>query len=292
MNISERIHFIETKCKEKSIICSGYPSRIVADTVLQMYCPEHDYTWEITYSNLKGGKGCPKCAGNKKITPDEWFNRISERILNKSLPYVVLSIPQGNKKSRCNLYCAQHNLIWDCSLEKACLSAVCPECSKTRHLTTVERERNLFRVLPSHLHFSRWLGYVNAKVKVEIYCSQHDTMSEQWVSHVLRGHLPSCCTKYGFDFKNEAYIYILESDRYFKIGISNNVKQRIQTLKTQTPFCFKLLKSIGFESGRQAYDLELFAHKNFESAGLKNFDGCTEWLEKSEELKEWITTLK
>lgn len=292
MSREERIKLIEQKCSEKSIICCHYPEKIVADTILTLSCTHHNLTWTSTYSNLKAGKGCPKCAGNKKISVTEWYERIDQRILNSALPYIILRIPEGNKKSRCHLYCVEHGVSWDCSLEKAAKTAVCPECSCTRHLTVEEREKSLLSVLPSHLHFSRWLGYVNAKCKVEIYCSQHDIFHQQWLTHVLKAHLPTCCTKYGFDFKGKGYLYVLESDTAVKIGISNNVKQRINTLKTQTPFNFKLIKSICRQSGRDVYDLELLAHQNFRSANMSGFDGCTEWLEKSEDLKEWVKRLK
>lgn len=292
MNREERIKLIEQKCSEKSIICCHYPEKIVADTILTLSCARHNLTWTSTYSNLKAGKGCPKCAGNRKISVKEWCERIDQRILNSDLPYVTLRIPEGNKNSRCILYCVEHAISWDCSLEKAAISAVCPECSKSRQFTPDERESNLTKVLLPHLHFSGWLGEVNAKCKVEIYCSQHDVFHHQWLSHVLRGHLPTCCTKYGFDFKGEGYLYVLEGEDAIKIGISNNVKQRIRTLKTQTPFNFKLIKSVFRRYGREVYELELFAHQNFKSANMSGFDGCTEWLEKSEDLKDWVDRLK
>ena len=58
--------------------------------------------------------------------------------------------------------------------------------------------------------------------------------------------------------------YILNEDKdMIKIGISGNVKQRIENMQTSTGYYLELLKEIEFDSREEALEAEAYLHDQF-----------------------------
>lgn len=89
---------------------------------------------------------------------------------------------------------------------------------------------------------------------------------------------PSCAFG-GFKPHRRAALYLLKSEcqAYLKVGITGGIKKRMQKLRLETPFSFRLVQVVRL-NGFTAARLERQAHAQFESAGLCGFDGATEWL--------------
>lgn len=94
---------------------------------------------------------------------------------------------------------------------------------------------------------------------------------------------------------NNALIYILESDiNYYKIGVSNNLKQRIATFEVKLPFEIKILHKISCNEDT-VYHWERWLHNFFRE---KRVNGewflldyfclklLIEYLEDEQDLKE------
>jgi hypothetical protein len=119
-------------------------------------------------------------------------------------------------------------------------------------------------------------------------------MHGEFVSGVDRFIGQSCrcpgCAAGGFDQTSEGYLYALRSDcgAYLKVGISNYPNDRIPFLSRRTPFAFVKQSEIKFDIGLHARNLERDTHKAFESAGLRGFDGATEWLKYDPDIIEYI----
>lgn len=74
-------------------------------------------------------------------------------------------------------------------------------------------------------------------------------------------------------------VYFLKSGQHIKIGVSNNVNSRIQTLQTGNPHEFELIGAIPQLARTQAFEIESKFHHYFRSARkqgewfhLPNFD--------------------
>lgn len=79
------------------------------------------------------------------------------------------------------------------------------------------------------------------------------------------------------------YVYLIKSDSYYKIGVSQDVRQRIKQLGTLPPFDIKLICTIRTDS---AYNLESQLHEQFEE---KRVNG--EWFELEDNDVEYIKEL-
>jgi hypothetical protein len=64
---------------------------------------------------------------------------------------------------------------------------------------------------------------------------------------------------------------------FVKVGITNNINDRISYLRLKTPFDFDVVEYAHFSKGSDALALESKLHKIMNSAGLSGFNGCTEW---------------
>lgn len=122
--------------------------------------------------------------------------------------------------------------------------------------------------------------YVRAHSRVSITCKQHGEFMQTPHSH-LKGSGCVECSEYTFKSSLPALIYVLRANGAFKIGVTNNITQRIYALTTTTPFKFELVKTFPCK-GSIALEVEKHLHSIFESIGFKTFKGCTEWFKINE----------
>ncbi len=143
------------------------------------------------------------------------------------------------------------------------------------------------------LHGERYqyssVNYFNANTPVAILCNEHGGFFQTPTNHLGGSGCPSCA-EYGFK-RNErvAYVYFLDSPAVsaVKIGITHDLNRRIKKLTRDTPFNFNLIKSIK-TSGMKAHQIEKRFQQSFLNASLVGFDGCTEWLVRSDRLIEAV----
>ena len=128
--------------------------------------------------------------------------------------------------------------------------------------------------------------YINVKEKTRITCELHGDFWKTPDKH-MRGQGCPACSKFGFDQTKLATVYFLSGDGFIKVGVTNNLSQRLSQLSRYTPFDFFLLKKTNI-LGRDAMKIEKSFHKKYESAGLTGFDGATEWLKYSKPLMDEI----
>lgn len=78
-----------------------------------------------------------------------------------------------------------------------------------------------------------------------------------------------------------------------KIGISNDLKRRIRTLRNNTPFDFDCIETFEFEDGNIPFEMESVAHSYAKENQLTVefpdiFDGYREWFRFSPDLLDLI----
>ena len=75
------------------------------------------------------------------------------------------------------------------------------------------------------------------------------------------------------------YLYLLECEKYYKIGISNNPKQRFTAIRTANPFEVKPVLCIYTYDSNKTRKLEKFFHSRFIILQHRN-----EWFIKSDDI--------
>lgn len=253
-------------------------------------CSKHG-SFKLTANAHLNGQGCKECGTSARdeamrLTTNEFIKKSMEKhgdryVYNKSI-YI-------NAKEKIIITCKEHG---DFSQEASShiQGAGCPSCSLDRRASKLMRRNadfiNLAHSVHGDIYDYRNVKYIGARRKVEIICKEHGSFMQSAGDH-LAGKGCSSCAITGFDKSKEGFTYFLLGELGVKVGITNKPKQRLQQLKSSTPFDFHLIAKVK-TTGAEAMRKEKHYHRKYESAGLTGFDGATEWLRYSPELMNEI----
>lgn len=234
------------------------------------------------------------------LPKEKVISRIESLFENSKYSFVSFVEPYINSRSKVIMNCAEHG-EWSVAIRHLTTSASgCPKCGSER--CSRKKADSLSVVLHKICHAAERNGnkfirfsnvYKNRKSKIIIECGKHGEYETNINNFVDNGKGCPGCKRTGFNPSKPGYLYALRSKcgQFVKIGITNNPDSRIRTLVSHTPFEFQRIEIIRFEDGSNAESMEKIFHKHFKSAGLRGFDGCTEWLSWSSEIQGWFRFL-
>lgn len=242
-------------------------------------CIKHG-EWNTKCYHFLNGSGCPLCGGTR-TTPEQRTTEIKNKLKNSNSKIISFKNEFKNGKTLCLLKCIKHG-EWETTVNRLIFASIdCPLCVKNRQKTKTEREDEIKnRCKNTGLHLNYILDDKPTwKSKISLKCLTHGNFVTTINSFLSKQKGCPNCSKTGFKPGKYATLYVLRSNcgRYAKIGISNQVDQRLSTLQRKTPFDFQLIEKLNGH-GATIRSLEKDFHSHFESAGLTGFDGCTEWL--------------
>lgn len=258
------------------------------DGAVKLRCNKDGHEWvaRVRVIAFSGG-GCPLCAGKHKWTREEREDQIS-RI--KNIEFLGWHGEYSGSFSRALLKCKVDGHIWDTNIGALINSKTgCPKCGHVtsgvkQRVSTKDREDSINK--RHDVKFVSWpKPYKSALSKVTVLCCKCNREWTATLNNVINGTGCPRCAVRGFKATDVAYIYHLVSDcgKYTKVGITGNVKDRFRDLKRYTPFKFSVVKfAIGDGIGVVIAESEI--HKKHTGCGFSGFNGCSEWINSSEEL--------
>ena len=258
----------------------------------ELQCVTCDYRWETVAAKASiGTNGCPKCKRVNRFTAGEYIDRVNER---DGFEFVRWDGGFKNANSRAVVRCDnshEWSVTLNCFLH---LGSGCPKCHP-RHSRTLTYYIDLISKI-ENVNFIRLNGDFRGKRSKALF--QCDS-NHRWVTtleNVTKTRSPSgCpkCAKYGYDQCSPGTLYAILSEctRYMKVGITKNKSQRLKQLVRSTPFPFTLYGTVRKHDGGEIRRMEHRIHSMFPNAELDGFDGCTEWLVNSVELREYLSTI-
>ena len=158
-------------------------------TKIRIICPEHGEFWQEPESHLQG-KGCPKCAGNIKLTTEEFIERAKKIIGDK---YDYSKVIYKNKDEKVKIICPKHGefVISPRNLYKG---EGCPYCSgKHLHFKDFlekanEIHKNKYKYLES--------TYKRTDKDITIICPIHGEFRQRVSTHLDGCGCPYCSNGY------------------------------------------------------------------------------------------------
>jgi hypothetical protein len=236
-------------------------------------CKKHGEFEQAAGNHLTLKQGCPSCGGTKKLTTDDFKNK-GLAVHNGKYSYDKTKYTSNKKKLI--ITCAEHGDFIQTASDH--LSGYgCPSCGGVlRYDTSTFIER------AEHIHDGVYnytkSNYVNKDTKVTITCTEHGDFNQTPHNHCQNKQGCPSCTRYGYDNNKKGSIYFLVSEggEYLKVGITNNVKNRLSQLRKLTPFTFSCVHVVNFD-GELCPSIESAIHGSFISAELRGFNGATEW---------------
>lgn len=244
---------------------------------------------ESTSENLmKGRKPC-KCGNNYYNTPERRQERVSEVSKIKGI-YRTTNEPilRADQKflvecSKCFYSWEVHSYSYFCNSDRGC-----PSCARQRRYSDSEYKERINQV--GSVNKFRFHSKLNneklrQRSRVNLICTTCDHVWASSITNTLSGKY-SCpsCARAGFNPLKSSHLYILKIGTptgcvFYKYGISNNIKKRLENIKSSSPeHSIKLVASWFFEDGGFCRDVEGLIKSEFKTYANKDMlsDGYTE----------------
>ncbi|WGH28581.1 hypothetical protein 13VV501A_gene0085 [Vibrio phage 13VV501A] len=237
-------------------------------------CTKHGDFEQTPALHTQGG-GCPSCSGTGTLTTAEFITKARAVHCDK---YCYSKSVYVNNKRKVIITCPVHG-DFEQRPNSHTRGKGCPSCGGVKRNTAETFIEKARAVHGSRYDYSR-IVYVNKYTKIIITCPEHGDFKQTPNSHCTQGSGCPSCADYGYQPNKTGYLYfLLDTDTHsrIKIGISNDPSQRIQRLRSRTPFQFEPMEIIE-TAGEIAPQLEKLCHDALPSADLTGFDGATEWM--------------
>lgn len=267
-----------------------------ARSKLILRCPTHGEV-VVNYDGfMKRGTRCVRCIvripAKSQIFRESQIRKLIEP---EGFEFVGWEGPYRNALTKAIIKCPVHG-EWLVNVDGLVHHGRrCKKCARKYLIPQEERESELTTITHSEgLEFVGWeTVYVNCNSRAMIKCPTHGIWSVVVNSFLHSGRRCPSCAKTGYDPAKPGTLYGLLSEcgSLIKIGISNKPNNRQSILKRKTPFDFTVHREIRCADGSIPPSLEKLFHSQFPSAGLKGFDGATEWRQMNPDITTWLELL-
>ena len=244
----------------------------------------------LTHWNLlQSGKGCPTCghentAKFKRLTTKSFIQKAKDKYGDK-FTYLKTKYGKSNNDELIVTCDIHHDiLVKPVNFLKKGTKFGCELCGIESSRFQKVHDKPKFiekaRLVHGDTYDYSLVEYINNETKVSIICPTHGVFRQKPSNHLV-GKSCHKCAKYGFDTSKSGYLYVLQSDSFIKIGITNTSPEskRILQINNGSPEHFTLIKSYCFDDGTFISDIETTLLRYFRTV-YKNpdtkFDGYTE----------------
>jgi len=158
---------------------------------IKIICLFHG-VFEQTPNNHLNGKGCPKCAKNKKITQNSFIEKAKEKHDDK---YDYSLVNYKNSKTKVKIICPIHGIFEQTPDNHIHKKYGCSKCNGKFKNT------NEFINISEKSHDKKYnyslVDYKNGKTKVKIICPIHGVFEQTPEKHLIGQGCPKCNNSHG-----------------------------------------------------------------------------------------------
>ena len=208
------------------------------------------------------GHGCAKCgkqeAGNKNKSNLKDFVDACTTYYNNFYDYSLVR-EYKNCTQYTTVICPLHG-EFKTTFSNHKKGSGCPDCGNRKIGEALASNTAEFTVKATKVHGGRYdysiVNYTNNSTKVKIGCSLHGIFEQEPSNH-LNGQGCPYCQKNGYSRSKPGSFYVLHSDEYTKVGITNrSVFQRAKEISKRSGKQFAIISESYFEDGVRAWEIE------------------------------------
>lgn len=265
-----------------------------AKVKVEIVCREHGPFMQAPNKHVAASRGCPQCGARrqgamKELGLESFLERALTKHRNKYQydlsSYRLMNIPM-------RIGCKVHG--WFDQTPESHVKSVtgCAKCSIKKNAQAKSYGTDVFIEKARMAHGDRYsydiTEFKRSGLKVKIICKTHGVF-EQIAANHLNGYGCHSCVKNGFNVNSGAHLYVLESKckSMIKVGVTKNLRQRVMSLASCTPFEFDLVAHYSGK-GRHVKDDESSYHRELMSCEISGFNGASEWFRYDHEIVERI----
>lgn len=261
---------------------------------VEIICRDHGSFMQSPNKHLSSAQGCKLCGAitqgaKNSIGVDAVIERFRIKHGDK-YEYDISSYVLTNKPMR--IMCSAHGWFEQTPDAHYASKLGCKKCSTAKCAQEKSYDTSVYIEKARSVHGDRYsydlTSFVRSGLKVKIICKTHGVF-EQSASHHLNGYGCQSCAKNGFNVNSGAHLYVLESKckSMIKVGVTKNLRQRVMSLTSCTPFEFDLVAHYSGK-GRYIKDDESRYHGELMSCEISGFNGASEWFRYDHEIVERI----
>jgi hypothetical protein len=252
-----------------------------SNTKVIILCPDHG-EYEQTPNNHLFGYGCKLCGKSStstilKLTTVDFISKAKKAHANK---YDYSKVSYISSTVKVTLSCKRHG-DWETMPYHHLSGSGCPMChEESKCLSLNDFISNAKKIHGEYFDYSKSV-YKNNNTKIIISCPEHGDFEQLPRSHTTKSTQSGCplcnaISLWDLEFLTEEqkaapngnYILVLEDvdtkDHLIKLGISNNLKRRVQCITRESLYNYKVIPlSYIQNSTEEAIKTELKLHKIF-----------------------------
>jgi len=233
---------------------------VTAKTNVEILCNTCGHVFSQTPDNHLHGKGCPACKrvaiGLAKALPEEEFLRRLKEVHGDLYDHSQVKYTGSDNKIL--IVCKKHGGFYQ-KASNHLRGDGCTKCFNERASILYSLGLEEFLLRAEGVHGGRYdyskVKYVNGRKNVIIGCSEHEDFHQTPESH-LRGSGCPACGITGFATNKPGKLYLLQSDDWIKVGITNKeVADRLLQVNRASPQKFKAVTEYNL-GGQECSDIE------------------------------------
>ena len=161
-----------------------------AHTKVCIICPEHGEFWQTpnNHTHKTRPKGCPKCAGNGKLTTEEFISKAKSVHGDK---YDYSKVEYVNTSTPVCIICPIHGEFWQ-TPNHHLGGNECPKCTHQSYKHTTESFIEEAKKVHGDKYDYSKVEYANSHTKVCIICPEHGEFWQTPTNHMKGRGCPSC----------------------------------------------------------------------------------------------------
>jgi len=262
-------------------------------STVEIVCRKHGPFMQSPNKHLQG-RGCRACgydavAESRSIGFEEVIAR-SRAKHGERYEYDESSYVRTGQRMR--IKCHIHGWFSQTPESHILSDSGCRKCSHVKLGLDRAHDTEKFIAKARLAHGDRYsyehADYKRSGTKIKITCAEHGVFEQVPANHINGYGCPSCA-KNGFNVNSGAHLYLLASEcrSMIKIGVTKNIRQRILSLSSYTPFTFDLIAHYSGK-GRYVKDDEAKFHDSLMSCELSGFNGASEWFRYDHDIVDSI----
>lgn len=232
-----------------------------AKTSIDLFCKKHNKVVPVVWDTFRKYGRCKECYKSGRFVPRKVNNSFLDSYLSNNLPNIErLSDCSGADKIT-KFRCKLDGYVWETSYNtlKHCHeigTKGCPKCSNVAVKTNKDVDDYLIGDERGYVRKSNVSG---AYGYIQVECPIHGEWSIT-TTNLLRGRGCPYCPKHGFNKSKPAFLYYVNLNGVYKIGItSNKVKYRVKKQHDN----YKIICVAKFSVGADAYNAEQYILKKY-----------------------------
>jgi very-short-patch-repair endonuclease len=192
-------------------------------TKIKIICPIHGI-FEQSPGNHTRGQGCPRCAGVKGNTKEDFVKKANIIHSNK---YDYSLVEYINNKTKVKIICPEHGIFETRPDNHTNKPSGCPKCANNQLYTKDVYIERCNKVHNNKYDYSL-IEYKSAHNKIKIICPEHGVFVQDAYTHINGVGCPKCSNNYSYTTAEYIDLVKIQHNNKYDYSLVEYVNSKIK----------------------------------------------------------------